>query len=74
MAVAALGKILSKTDIPLSGLFNLNNLVNNSVKGTRSINKEQLLIFSEIIRGCDLPAFIYRANFIVFIIPVEHKQ
>lgn len=45
-----------KNDIPLSGLFNLNNLVNNSIKGTRSINKKQLLIFTEIIRGCDLPA------------------
>ena len=45
-----------KTDIPLSGLFNLINLVNNSVMGKRSINNEQLLIFSKIIRGCNLPA------------------
>ena len=31
-----------KTDIPLNGLFNLNNLVNNSAMGKRTINKEQL--------------------------------
>lgn len=46
---------VSKADVPLSGLFNLNNLVSNSVLGERVVNKRELAIFTKILKKCGLP-------------------
>lgn len=44
-----------KTDIPLSGLYNINNLTTRSLSGRTIIDENQLQIFSRVIKVCDLP-------------------
>lgn len=46
---------VSKTNVPLSGLFNLNSLVSNSVLGDRVINQRERAIFTKILQKCGLP-------------------
>lgn len=44
-----------RNDIPLSGLYNINNLMTSSLSGRRAIDQKQLQIFNRVVNACDLP-------------------